>query len=301
MDIFLGISKEIWEGIFTVTKVLVPGLILALYAIYYRQRKKSEIKMEGAVAKVRIQSYERLVSSFSRIIITDEPSLEDENKINSIKQYVHYPDLNIDVPVCTKTESNFDNFYNEITNLSQNEQVYLDIETKEELEKSVALFTHCKMSLDAFCDSERAMSGGRTEKDIQMKIDFAYLMTAVMMKSQYNRTFLSLEETIDNQLRHLRLGYRNYYFKKIISKVKEQFLRILDKRLANKKVQFVVWSLMDKNYKSMSSILIQLIDVYCYIHVMDKYKPGEYFSLDEKTRINLDAKFFATLFMNIHY
>lgn len=301
MDIYLGLSKEIWEGVFTVAKVLIPGLILALYAIYYQQRKKREIKMEGAVAKVRIQSYERLVSSFSQIIITDDPSLEDEDKINSIKKYVNYPDLNIDVPACTKSESNFDNFYNEITNLSQNEQVYLDIDTKKELEKSVALFTHCKMSLDAFCDTERAIPDGHADKDIQKKIDFAYLMTAVMMKSQYNRTFISLEDTIDNQIRHLRLGYKNYYFKKIISKVKEQFLRFLDKRLTNKKVQLVVWSLMDKNYKSMSSILIQLVEVFCYIHVMDKYTPDEYFSMDEKKRMSLDAKFFAALFMNIHY
>lgn len=301
MDIFLGIPQEIWKGIFTVAKVLIPGLILAVYAIYYQQRKKREIQMEGAIAKVRIQSYERLVSSFSKIIITDDPSLEDEDKINGIKQYVQYPDLNFNVPSCTKTESNFDNFYNKITNLLQNEQIYLDVNTKEELEKSVALFTHCKMSLDAFCDTERAMPEGQSEAEIQKKIDFAYLMTAVMMKSQYNRTFLSLEDTIDNQLRHLRLGYKHYYIKKVSSKVSEKILRFLDKRLTNKKVQSVIWSLMGKDYKAMSSILIQLVEVYCYIHVMDKYTPGEYFRMDEKTRMSLDSKFFAKLFLNIHY
>jgi hypothetical protein len=58
---------------------------------------------------------------------------------------------------------------------------------------------------------------------------------------------------------------------------------------------------MGKDYKAMSSILIQLVEVYCYIHVMDKYTPGEYFRMDEKTRMSLDGKFFAKLFLNIHY
>lgn len=63
MGMYLGISQEVWEGIFSVGKVFLPGFILALFTAYYQLRKKREIKLEASLLKVRIQSYERIINS----------------------------------------------------------------------------------------------------------------------------------------------------------------------------------------------------------------------------------------------
>lgn len=46
--------QYIWEDIFSILNVLVPGVIMALFAAYYQNRRKWEIKIEGQLAIERI-------------------------------------------------------------------------------------------------------------------------------------------------------------------------------------------------------------------------------------------------------
>lgn len=301
MELFWGLSEDEWEGLFSIANILIPGVILALFAIYYQQKKSQEIKLEGLVAMTRIQSYERLVGCFSELMITKDPSLADEEIINGIIPHVEFINQNIDIPACTASEVAFDEFYKKITELKQNEDVYLDATTNHELESSVALFTHCKMFLDAYCDTERAISEGKPRAETQKKIDFAYWMTAIVMKSQYNRTFLKLEDIIGKQLRHLRLGYRHYVIIDVVEKAKEQLWRFLDSHLRSTWVQNDLLYLMNNDYKTITALIPHLIDVYAYIHVMDRYTPDGYFEMDEEKRLQLTGDFMARLVSNVHW
>lgn len=300
MNDFLGLSKDIWEGLFSVAKVLLPGIILALFAIYYQLRKKAEIKLEGAITKLRIKSYEHIQDRFCRIINTVSPTLQDESIIKGIKKFLSYPDLNIDYSECVGSEASFDKFYDEITILQRQENIYLDEVTKKRLERSVALFTHCKLFLDAFCDTERAFSDNHKPETAQKKIDFAYMITAIVLKSNYNGAFLTLEDTMGKQIRNLRLRYSKEIIRRIWGKIREPFLRLLDKHPYNTIAQFLLWLTMPKDYKVMSHALIQLNDVYRYIHIMDRYTPDQYFTMSPEKQLQLTGEFYLALYGNTH-
>lgn len=299
VEAFCGISKEIWVGIFSVANVLVPGMILALFTAYYQTRKKREIKLEAAIFRVRIDSYERLMKAFGKLYHTSSPTLKDEEIIDELVGYFHYPDLNIDVSSCTSTESTFDSFYNDISKLQQNERIYLDEKTKDQLSNSVALFTHCKLFLDAFSDTENEMTHYTKTKEIQDRIDFAYLMTSIMMKSLYQSTLLKLEEVIGKQLRNINLLYGYHRLKHLCLKISECFLRILYRYMNNNKVLSLFGSIMSKENKMLTAIITQLPELYSYIHVKDKYKPTEFYNMEEQKRVALTKDFIQTYLGNL--
>ena len=57
-------SQFTWEGIFGILNVLVPGGIMTLFAAYYQNRRKREIKIEGKIAIDRIDGYEKILSMY---------------------------------------------------------------------------------------------------------------------------------------------------------------------------------------------------------------------------------------------
>lgn len=300
MGMYLGISQEVWEGIFSVGKVFLPGFILALFTAYYQLRKKREIKLEASLLKVRIQSYERIINSFAKLMRIEAPTLKQEDCINAISEYITYPDLNIDCCPYTSKKSSFDEFYYEICTLQQNERVYLDGDTQQQLEDSVSIFTHCKLFLDAYCDTENEMPAGKRQEDILQKIDFAYMITSIIMKNDFNRAFIELEEVMTNQLRHLRLRYKDHWLKRRWKRIEEPILLYLDSHLYNTKVQNLFWLLMNKRTKMMTSSITQLPEVYGYIHMMDQYSPRQYFESEEIQNSKQNLAFAARLFLNIH-
>ena len=60
-------SQFTWEGIFGILNVLVPGGIMTLFAAYYQNRRKREIKIEGKIAIDRIDGYEKILSKRQRL------------------------------------------------------------------------------------------------------------------------------------------------------------------------------------------------------------------------------------------
>jgi hypothetical protein len=300
MDVFCGIQKEIWEGIFSVANVLVPGIILALFAAYYQTRKKREIRLEAAVIRLRIDSYERILAFFSTVGHTESPTLKEEKVVNEIKPYLSYPDLNIDVPSCTKTESAFDTFYGNVLKLQQDEWIYLDERVQGQLSDSVAVFTQSKLQLDAFSDTEKMMCTSNDDNDKQRKVDFAYLMTSIMMKNQYSKAFLKLEEIIGERLDNLRLRYNGERLRKWRNKIHDRCLLFLDKHIVDHLHHSPYSIIFPHETKMIFYIIIQWPELFGYIHVMDKYLPSEYFNMKENEKNDLIKEFLVYFYLNIN-
>ena len=56
LDTFAGLPQFMWENIFGLLNYLVPGIILTLFAAFYQNRRKREIKIEGKIAVTRIET-----------------------------------------------------------------------------------------------------------------------------------------------------------------------------------------------------------------------------------------------------
>ena len=80
-------DPNVLENIFTVLSLLIPGVILALFAAYFQTRKKSEILVETEIAKVRIRAYEEVMAVLSRVAQTVSPELDDDALIRGALAY----------------------------------------------------------------------------------------------------------------------------------------------------------------------------------------------------------------------
>ena len=76
--------QYMWEGVFSVLNVLVPGVVLALFAAYYQNRRKREIKIEGKLAVERIDGYEHILKAFFEAQELQDATLEEEENAKTI-------------------------------------------------------------------------------------------------------------------------------------------------------------------------------------------------------------------------
>ena len=79
--------QYIWDGIFSILNVLVPSVVLALFASHYQNRRKREIQIEGKLAINRIDGYEQILSCFYEGQNLHEISLKEEDKATAILRY----------------------------------------------------------------------------------------------------------------------------------------------------------------------------------------------------------------------
>ena len=80
--------QYIWEGIFPILNVLVPGVVLALFAAYYQNRRKREIQIEGKLAISRNEGYQQILSCFYEGQVNHEVSLKEESEAKAISGYL---------------------------------------------------------------------------------------------------------------------------------------------------------------------------------------------------------------------
>ena len=290
-----GLSEVTWLGIFTICKVLIPGIILALFTAYYQNRKKREIKVEGKIAKLRIEAYQKIAFTFSKIYETQSPSLKEEEAAKKILSGFDFPDMNMDYSSVFENEKEFDNFYYALMQVGQEYGIYLDYPTAQQLKNSIAVFTHCKLFLDAFCDTEHR----------QTKKDMAYMLMGIALKNEINRTFLEMEEVLALQLQHLRLTYRSYWWQRLKYTVSKPFLRIADTYLTDSSwrgyiSQWFLLKIFQQRHKAIICYLSDFIQILGYVHVSDRYSPEEYFNKDENERMNLNKDFFVNYFAQLH-
>ena len=146
--------QYIWEGLFSVLNVLVPGIVLVLFAAYYQNRRKREIQIEGKLAMERVDGYEQLLFVFYEGQDNHEVTLEEEEKAAAILGYFDVPTFHFQCPNAFLDEAHFDAFYEKLEGLQKDYQIYLDEEASRQLDRSVAIYTHFKIMMDAFCDTE---------------------------------------------------------------------------------------------------------------------------------------------------
>ena len=79
--------QYIWEGLFQILNVLVPSVVLALFAAYYQNRRRREIQIEGKLAVERIAGYEQILSCFYEGQDNSEVPLQEEEKAAAILGY----------------------------------------------------------------------------------------------------------------------------------------------------------------------------------------------------------------------
>ena len=97
--------QYIWNGIFSILNVLVPSVVLALFASHYQNRRKREIQIEGKLAINRIDGYEQILSCFYEGQNLHEISLKEEDKATAILEYFDVETFNFQCPDAFKNET----------------------------------------------------------------------------------------------------------------------------------------------------------------------------------------------------
>lgn len=156
-NIYRGFDQSAWEDIFSLLKVLLPGLIMAFFCAYYQTRKKKEIALKVGITRLRIAAYEDIVATFSKLAEQVSPTLSDDAKIKEILSFYDYIDLNTDYSSIIGTEKKFDSFYHAICDKVDENDIYLDYKVHKQCTGSIAIFTHMKTILDAYCDTMRVL------------------------------------------------------------------------------------------------------------------------------------------------
>lgn len=296
MDLFLQLAN-----------LVVPGLILALYAVHYQLRKKVEIRIETQLAKQRLQAYETIYASFVQLMHTQSPSLQIESDIKHIMSYYGFCNLGIDYPTVMSNEHSFDAFYHEVMDTITNHSVMLDYDTHCRTKSSLAVLSQIKIYLDAFSDAERTHRVGELlPEGVQHKIDYAYLLAGVALKNECNRAFLTLEDEILRQISHIAVVPSKRYLKRICMVIRDTccYVALLGSKLRFRPLAMlgekVVNRLLGRSRRLFILQTTQFVQLLEYVHVSDRYRFNEYLSLTQQEREDIAKEFWGNMGMQMH-
>lgn len=305
-SIYRGFDQSVWEDIFSLLKVLLPGIFMAFFGAFYQTRKKKEIALKVGITRLRIAAYEDIAATFSKLAEQVSPTLSDDTKIKEILSFYDYIDLNTDYSSIIGTEKKFESFYHAICDKVDENDIYLDYKVHKQCTGSIAIFTHMKTILDAYCDTMRVLEeDGKNDRKLQDEIDFGYRLAAVLMKNEINKGFILVEDIIAGQINGVRVNYRKYRIRKIAYKFFEPIMHWADSYMSDetwrgclsRKILFRV--LVDR--LSLVSKLAIFVETLAYIHVSDQYSPSAYFTMDEDSRIKVSSEFFSCFYFQLHH
>jgi hypothetical protein len=272
----------IWEGFFSILNVLVPGVVMALFAAYYQNRRKREIQIESKLAINRIDGYEQILSCFYEGQDIHEVSLREEEEAKAILGYFDVETFRYQCPDAFKSEECFDAYYKRLTILQKNYQIYLDDEASQQLNRSVSIYTRIKNWLDAFSDTEHVVDL-KVEKSVARKhIDWMYRLVGMMMFSHCTRAYTELDTVVCKQMNRFYLTYRKHRLRKWLRSIGEAIIHVFDVN-RNKKgiigqICGVVMSLyIGKDDRDYVRIMKTVIEIMRYVHFSDRFTPQEYF------------------------
>ena len=220
--------QYIWDGIFSILNVLVPSVVLALFASHYQNRRKREIQIEGKLAINRIDGYEQILSCFYEGQNLHEISLKEEDKATTILKYFDVETFNFQCPDAFKNETSFDAFYKRLTTLQRDYQIYLDEEASRQLDKSVAIYTRIKCWMDAFCDTEHAVDLKVKKSVAREHIDWMYRLMGIMMFSHTTRAYAELDMVVCKQMNRFYLTYHKHRIRKWARSLRDSILHVFD-------------------------------------------------------------------------
>lgn len=279
---------------------------MAFFGAYYQTRKKKEIALKVGITRLRIAAYEDIAATFSKLAEQVSPTLSDDAKIKEILSFYGYIDLNTDYSSIIGIEKKFDSFYHAICAKVDENDIYLDYKVHKQCTGSIAIFTHMKTILDAYCDTMRVLEEkGKNDRKIQEKIDIAYRLAAVLLKNEINKGFVLVGDIIARQINGVRVNYRKYRIRKIAYKFFEPVLRLADSYMADETWRgslsrmFLFGILGDR--LSLVAKLAVFVEILAYIHVSDQYSPSAYFTMDEDSRIKASSKFMSSFYFQLHH
>lgn len=293
--------QYMWEGIFQVLNVLIPGVILALFAAYYQNRRKREIQIEGKLAVERIDAYEKLLYCLYNGQEFHEVTLQEEKEAQAILDYFDVSTLHFQCPNAFRDEASFDGFYDNLKKLAGEYQIYLDDETSRELSQSIAIYTSLKYWLDAFCDTEHTVDLHVKDEIARRHIDFVFKLTGMVMVHHCARAYALFDNAVCRQFNQFSLTYRRHRIRKWFRGLKERLLFFFDKGMRNQGLmgeicKFVLRLYMGKDERNMSHIIETVVQVMRYVHFSDRFSPQEFF---EKKRLpsEEEQKLYGKIFM----
>lgn len=296
------------EQIIEILKLVLPSLVLTLFALHYQLRKKVEIRIEKGIAMQRIQAYEALHAAFGKIVRTQTPKVKQQPEIESMIAYYGFDSyIGIDYPEALATEQDFDAFFHTLQNAVNENSFFLDYETKQQVQRFMNILSQIKSTLDAFCDAEHTyLSGKPVPLHVRQKIDYAYLLAGIMLKSCFNKSYLVLEDTLTNQMSNIEVVPSRHYVRRIVDTSYACLLYVLhvgaslrNGVIANLFQQLLYW-VTDSAEKNFGFQLMNFRMLLAYVDVSDRYSFQDYLHLSEKKRSSLYQDYALRMKMQTH-
>ena len=291
----------VWEGIFSILNVLVPTVMMALFAAHYQNRRKREIQIEGKLAIERIEGYEQILSCFHDGQDLHEVSLQEEKDASDILKHFDVETFRFQRPSAFRDEASFDAFYDRLMQLDKEYQIYLDDEASRQLDRSVGVYTRLKTWMDAFCDTEHAVDLNVKKSVARQHIDWMYKLMGMMMYSHCTRAYAELDMVVCGQMNRFYLTYRKHRIRKWLRSLSERIIIFFDVNSSKKGLigaisRGVINLYIGKEGREYKRIMETAIQVMRYVHFSDRYTPEEYF---EGTRVPAeeDVALFGQVFM----
>ena len=274
--------QYIWEGVYSILNVLVPSVVLALFAAYYQNRRKREIQIEGKLAINRIDGYEQILSCFYEGQDIHEVSLREEEEAKAILGHFDVETFRYQCPDAFKDEASFETFYKRLITLQKDYQIYLDDEASRQLDRSVGIYTRMKNWLDAFSDTEHVVDL-KVEKSVAREhIDRMYRLVGMMMFSHCTRAYAELDRVVCKQMNRFYLTYRKHRLRKWLRSIGEAIIHVFDVNMNRKGLIGTICHGVIKLYigregRNFGHIMETVVQVMRYVHFSDRYSPQEFF------------------------
>ncbi len=274
--------QYIWEGVFSILNVLVPSVVLALFAAYYQNRRKREIQIEGKLAINRIDGYEQILSCFYDGQDIHEVSLREEEEAKAILGYFDVETFRYQCPDAFKDEASFETFYKRLMTLQKDYKIYLDDEASRQLDRSVGIYTRMKNWLDAFSDTEHVVDL-KVEKSVAREhIDWMYRLVGMMMFSHCTRAYAELDMVVCKQMNRFYLTYRKHRLRKWLRSIEEAIIHVFDVNRNKKGVIGLICGVVmtlyiGKDGRDYVRIMKNAIEMMRYVHFSERFTPQEYF------------------------
>lgn len=274
--------QYIWEGIFSILNVLIPGVVLALFAVYYQNRRKREIQVEGKLAIERIDGYEQILECLYEGQNLHEVSLKEENDARAILSYFDLQTYNYECPDALRDEAGFDAFYERLSGLQKTYEIYLDEETARKLNHSIQVYGNIKMWMDAFCDTEHAVDLKVKKEVARRHIDWMYKLMGMMMFSHCTGAYAQFDMAVCKQMRRFSLTYQRHRLRSWLRNKFESVMYIITinssrQNVLGKVCKGLSWLYLGKEGWSLSHIMDAVVQIMGYVHFSDRYTPEEYF------------------------
>ena len=302
---FLCLSPTAWADVFSVAKVLLPGLVMACFGVYYQLRKKAEVAVKVGIARLRISAYTEIAESYSRLAEQVSPTLADDAKIKEILDCLGVNDTNTDCSKAIGTEAGFDSFYQDICRKERENEIYLDYEVRRQCRSAVAVFTEMKQFLDAYSDTERSMCQGADADVVQQHIDFTYQFAAILLKNEINKVSLLVGDTIARQINGISVNYKKHYIDSFRNKAVDLILRWADNNMSDNswkgRLSNIILSRTLRDRQPLILGITRLVEVMPCLHLSSRYTTTEYFSMGESSRSAASSEFMQNLYMQLHH